>query len=100
MKFIVSEKKTENGTILVITDGEIVGKLHQDGKKQLDLGKKIYQGEEKSSEEIKELIDAAYILHLTGQNSVDLGIKLGLVDEKRILIIKSIPHAEVVVGKE
>lgn len=100
MKFIVSEKNTENGTILVITDAEILGKVHQEGIKQLDLSKRFYQGEEKSLVEVEEVVWGAYIVHLTGKNSVGLGIKLGLIDEKKVLVIKGIPHAEAVVENE
>jgi hypothetical protein len=93
MAFIVSEKNTENGLLLVITDSELVGKIFEEGKKQLDLSKGFYQGEEKHVEEIKELVKKAYILHLTGKNSVELGKSLGLVE--RVIVIDNIPHAEV-----
>lgn len=100
MKFIVSEKNTENGTILVVTDAEILGKVHLEGKKQLDLSKRFYQGEEKSPVEVEEMVERAYILHLTGKNAVELGIQLGIVDKNKILVIKGIPHAEAVVVRE
>lgn len=96
MDFITSIKNTPNGTILVITDEEILGKYHEERNKQLDLAHKFYQGEKKSEQEVIALIDAAYILHLTGIKSVGLGIKLGLVEKGKIVTVKGIPHAEVV----
>jgi hypothetical protein len=98
-KFIVSEKSSPNGTLLVITDSEIVGKKFTEGKKQLDLTLKFYLGEEKSLEEAKELMRRAYVLHLTGVRAVLLGVELDLVDDTRVLVIKKIPHAEVVVER-
>jgi len=72
MTFIVTEKDTANGLLLVITDKDLIGKKFEEGKKQLDLSNKFYQGEEKSKEEVKELIKCAYILHLTGEKILNL----------------------------
>ena len=94
--FIVSLKKTPNGTIIVITDSELIGKKFEDGKKQLDLTQRFYVGEEKSAEEIKKMVGGAYVLHLTGVRAVLLGEELDLVDSNKVLVIKNIPHAEVV----
>jgi len=95
MKFIVSEKITPQGLLLVVTDFNLVGKVFEEGRKQLDLSKQFYQGEEKSEDEVKKLFGKAYVIHLTGEKAVDLGVKLGLVDKDKILLIKDVPHAEV-----
>ena len=90
---IVNTKKTPEGLILIVTDSNIINQKFEEGKKQLDLTSKFYQGEEKSKEEIKELINDAHILHLTGKEAVALGKELNLVEN--IITIKDIPHAEV-----
>lgn len=96
MKFIVVEKQSENGLILVITDEDILNKTFEEGKKQLDLTKGFYQGEKRNKEEVIKKIRTARLLHLTGKEAVSLGIELNLIDLKQILIIQDIPHAEVV----
>ena len=90
---IVNTKTTPEGLILIVTDSDIINQKFEEGKKQLDLTSKFYQGEEKSKEEIKELINDAHILHLTGKEAVALGKELNLVEN--IITIKDIPHAEV-----
>ncbi|MBT6774812.1 DUF424 family protein [Candidatus Woesearchaeota archaeon] len=90
---IVNTKKTPEGLILIVTDSNIINQKFEEGKKQLDLTSKFYQGEEKSKEEIKELINDAHILHLTGKEAVAFGKELNLVEN--IITIKDIPHAEV-----
>jgi hypothetical protein len=90
---IVNQKDTPNGTILIVTDSDLVGKVFEEGEKQLDLTKDFYQGEEKSVEEIKVLLNDAYVLHLTGKEAVAFGKELDLVD--KVITIKEIPHAEV-----
>jgi len=81
--------------LLVITDQEIFGKKHEEGQKQLDLSNKFYHGEEKEEKEVLDLFSQAYILHLTGIKVIELALKEGLVDKSKLLIIRGIPHAEV-----
>ena len=99
MTFIVSEKQGPNGLLLVVTDKEILGKVFTEGKFQLDLTNKFYQGEQRNKEEIKEKINDARDLHLTGKNAVALGVELNLINPKKILWIQGTPHAEAVLGK-
>ena len=90
----VNTKTTPEGLIVIITDSDIIGKKFEEGNKQLDLTNKFYSGEEKSKEEIKEFINDAHILHLTGKEAVAFGKELGLVEN--VVTINEIPHAEVV----
>ncbi len=94
---IVNQKETSSGTLLIVTDSELVGKKFEEGKKQLDLTTKFYHGQEKTESEIQEMFKSSYLLHLTGEKAVGLGIKAGFVDKNKILRIKEIPHMEVVV---
>lgn len=98
--FIVTKKESKDGNILVVTDKDIIGKCYTEENKQLDLTSKFYEGEEMNEEQVIELIDKYYILHLTGDYSVDIGIKLRLVDEDKIIIISGIKHAECLIDKE
>ena len=54
---------------------------------------KFYQGKEKSLEEVKKLINDAYVLHLSGKEAVAIGKELGLVE--KVIVIGGIKHAEV-----
>jgi hypothetical protein len=40
------------------------------------------------------------MLNLVGKKSVELGIKLGLVDEEVIIDVCGIPHAQCVIAEE
>lgn len=93
MKFIVKTHQGPHGEVLVVTDKEILGKTFSEDKLQLDLTKDFYQGEELEAEQVKEKSKSAYILHLTGENSINLFSDL--IDKERILIVENIPHAEV-----
>lgn len=100
MNFIVAEKESTHGLLLVITDEDILGKKFEEGKKQLDLAAKFYQGEKKTKEEVRRLIPKARHLHLTGKHIVAVAVELDLVNPKTILWVGGVPHAEVVGGGE
>lgn len=97
MNLIASIKKGPEGLLIIVTDKDILGKIFKEGKVQLDLTKEFYQGTMMNEEKIKESFQKARHLHLTGKEAVALGIKLNLVDTNKILYVKKIPHAEVVI---
>ena len=97
MKFIVAEKNTPQGIILIVTDTEILGKMFEEDKKQLDLTNKFYFGEEKDTKYITEKLEDAHVVHFTGKKAVALGLSLDLIDKNRIMIVSGIPHAEVLI---
>lgn len=96
---IVNRKETSSGILLIVTDSELIGKKFEEGKKQLDLTTKFYLGQEKTEPEIQEMFKSSYLLHLTGEKAVNLGIKAGFVDKDKVLIIKGVKHAEALVGE-
>lgn len=98
MKFIVAEKESSHGMLLIITDQNIIGKKFEEGKLQLDLSKDFYKGEEKDKPEIVLLFQKARHIHLTGTEAVKTGIELEYVQSERILMVQEIPHAQIVIG--
>lgn len=95
----VAIKESSSGRLLVITDSLLLGKRFEEGRKQLDLAKAFYQGEEQSAEEIRKIIMTAKHLHFTGKEAVALGIELDLIASTHILYVQKIPHAEVVMSE-
>ncbi len=95
MEYIVAKKQSQFGSLVVITDSDIIGKKFEEERLQLDLTKKFYQGESKSKEEVKQIMMTARHLHLTGKDVVAIGVEMDLVDPKKIIFIDKIPHAEV-----
>ena len=99
MAFIVSQKESEQGVIVVVTDSELLGKEFSKGKAFLDLKSPFYQGDEMEKDKVKLLFNEAKHVHLTGKESVALGVELDLVDSDKVLWVEGIPHAEVVIER-
>ena len=98
MTFIVVVKEGPHGIIIVVTDKDIMGEKFSEGKLKLDLREKFYEGEEMELEEVVELLKSGSVFHLTGKEAVSLGIKIDLIDPKRVLVVNHVPHAEAVLG--
>ena len=92
---IVKEHKTPDGKKLVaVCDSELLGKKFEQGNLQLDLTSDFYKGEEKSGEELKEIIKNAYIVNVVGQESVAFFISLGIIEKCQVLEVDGVPHAQ------
>ena len=98
MEFIVVERQGPHGMLLVVTDRDILGKVFEEGRVQIDLRKEFYQGEIKEKEEVKILMLRSKHLHLTGKAAVALGVELDFIQKGRILWVQGTPHAQVVMG--
>ncbi|MBD3249268.1 DUF424 family protein [Candidatus Woesearchaeota archaeon] len=90
----------EGKVVLAVCDDYVKGKCFKEDGLQLDLSSNFYDGDKKSEEEIIEMIKEAYIVNMAGENSVNLGIRAGIIDEDKVLRIEGIPHAEAVIVRE
>ncbi len=96
MTMIVKMHKTsDKKLVLAVCDGDLVGKKFEEGNRVLDLTGGFYKGDEKSEEDVINLLKKAYIANLVGENSVKLAIKAGFVNKDSVIEVKGIPHAQV-----
>ena len=90
-------KKHENmqSTVLAICDKAILGKTFEEGNLSVTAKEHYYNGKEITEKEFDELIKEADSLNLLGNKCVDLAIKKDIVDEKSVIVIGGIKHAQV-----
>ena len=91
---IVKVHEKSGGILVAVCDSELIGKKLAEGDAQIDLSADFYHGVEKSAEETGDLIRNADYINLVGQQSVALGIKEGIIDEEKVILIEHIPHAQ------
>lgn len=85
----------QQGKVLVaVCDSELLGKTFSEDDQQIDLTSNFYKGEEKSEEEIGDLLRNADAVNLVGTKSINIGIREGIIDEEHIARIENIPHAQ------
>ena len=91
----VNIKDTEGGFILAVCDSELLGNCFSEGDAQLDLTSDFYKGEEKSEDDIADLMRNAYLVNLVGEKACNLAKREGLLEDEEIKRIKDVPYAQV-----
>lgn len=86
------EGKEKN--VLVVCDKNLLGKLFEEGKLQLNVDKDFYGEKEVDRKKIEELLPFADILNLCGEKTLKLFEEMGFKFEN-ILKIKETPHIQV-----
>ncbi len=87
--------------VVALADEELIGKVFYEGNFQLDVKENFYKGEEKTPEEISEILrdmkigDATF--NIVGKESVALALETGIIDEENIGEIEGIPFALVLI---
>lgn len=94
--FLVNIHKTYRW-VVAICDKELIGKRIEEGNKQLDLTGRFYQGEEKTEEELKEIIEDCLredsTFNIIGARSCELAKGIGIIEQEGILKINNTPYA-------
>jgi hypothetical protein len=83
--------------VVAICDSELLGKKFEEGKLQLNVNEFFYNGKEyEDSKALKVLENAKQddaCFNFVGQDSVNLGVKLGIIDKNCVLKIQGVQHA-------
>lgn len=85
-----------DGIMLSVCDQELIGKKFYDGNLQLDLSSDFYKGDVVSEEKLKELMTGAKIINIVGEKSVNVALRIKILDKKEVMYIKGVPHAQIV----
>lgn len=98
MKFIVKEHESKEGYLVAIIDLDLAGQEIVEGNKILDLKSNFYKGEEKTEEEVLEIINKATHINAVGNKIIQL------LTDKRIIesamSIGGVAYAQGIVVKE
>ncbi len=83
--------------VVAICDTDLYGRKLEEGKMQLDLSADFFKGEEKTKDEVREIImdmkkeDATF--NIVGEKSVNLALEEGVIKSEGIIKIEGVPVA-------
>ena len=83
--------------VVAICDSKLLGKKFEQGKFQLDIKETFYKGEDVSEEEATKILtdmakeDATF--NIVGEQSINVALKVGIIDKQSIKKIQDIPFA-------
>jgi len=87
--------------VVAVCDKELFGKQFREGKKKIDLDGKFFEGEEKTKEEIIDILlnlrkeDATF--NFVGEKACKTALELNLINKNGIIRIENVPIALVLV---
>lgn len=83
--------------VIAICDKELLGKQFEEKEKTLNIRESFYKGEEKSQEEIielmKDLVKEDATFNIVGEKSVACALKAGIIKKQGIKKVSGIPYA-------
>ncbi|MBU3913519.1 MAG: DUF424 domain-containing protein [Nanoarchaeota archaeon] len=83
--------------VVAVCDSELTNKKFEQGIAQLDIRENFYKGEEKTAEELIEILkdmakeDATF--NIIGSDSVNCALKAGIISEEGIKQVQDVPFA-------
>lgn len=83
--------------IIAVCDSNLLGKNFEEGKVQIEIREDFYKGNFYSLEEaekiLKKLSEDYCSFNIVGEKSIEIAIKLNLINKENILYIRGIPIA-------
>lgn len=85
---------TGDRAVIAVADKELIGKTIEENNLELKITERFYKGEEKTEEEIIEILKKATNVNLVGKKTINAALKAGVISKENILTIQNIPHAQ------
>ena len=93
-KFIQEGGRPAERKVIAVCDGELLGKVYEEGERILDLVKyrSFYDGERVTIEKLGEMLKNATNINLVGENTIVAASKFIKIDKANVRKIKGVPH--------
>lgn len=83
--------------IVAICDKDLLGKTFEEDNREIKIKPHFFQGENKTPEEVAEIIEKASYddstFNIVGKESIDVAVKTGLIKQDGITTIQGVPIA-------
>ena len=84
------------GLAIAVADKELIGKKLKFKDTEFFVNPRFYKDKEGSKEVIIELLKEAVNINLIGKKAIECGKVAGMIDEKNIILIDGVPHAQAI----
>ena len=84
----------DESCVVAICDKNLIGKTLSEGEVEIKISEYFYKGEEKTAEEVCEIMKANDNLNIVGKESIGLAVKLGIIKKDNVMVIQGVPHAQ------
>jgi len=91
---ILTERQTEQGLLVTVCDGDVLGETFEEGDISLSVTEEFYGGERADRAAVAEALAAASVGNLVGERAVALAVEEGFVEEANVLDVDGTVHAQ------
>jgi uncharacterized protein len=95
INMLAKKHEIDNKMILAVCDEELIGKEYEDGKIFFKVSERFYKGKKVNEKELEELLIETDSANFFGNKCVKMAEKKGLINERQIIIISGIKHAQI-----
>ena len=99
MQFAYRIFEQGSDTLLAISDADIVGKTLPSEEVEITVSKEFYYGKMCDEKEAVRLASTATIVNAIGMEIINLLSKKGFIDNKSVLLVGDVPHAQIIAIK-
>ena len=85
-----------SNTLLAISDAGIIGKTIGTKEIELTVSKEFYSEKSCDEKDIPRLVSSATIVNAIGKEIISLLLKNGFINDKNILYVGEVPHAQII----
>ena len=96
---IIKKQIVNHQLILAISDDDLIGKKFEENDLQLDLSSSFYRGSSYDEGSAKVLTAKASMINVVRKKSITFCSSLGLIEGGRVIVIKGIPHIQILVQR-
>lgn len=90
--------KVSGSAVVAVADEDLLGKTLEDENYSVKVSEHFYKGEKKEAATIISILKTATNINLIGEEAVAIGVKAGVIERERIIMIAGVPHAQVYVS--
>lgn len=83
-----------SGAVIAVCDEDLIGKTLKTEKIELKVSEQFYKGDTKTEDEVITILKEARNINLLGKKAVAAGIKAGIIEKEKVLLIQGVPHAQ------
>ncbi len=88
--------ESESEIVLAACDEELLGKRLKNDKLEFHVSERFYGSKEVTKKELGEMLDKCTIANLVGQKVINVAKEKRVIEDKHVMRIGSIPHAQMI----
>ncbi|MDD1719049.1 MAG: DUF424 domain-containing protein [Methanoregulaceae archaeon] len=89
-------RSPDGNEVVAVCDRELIGTTITHGKLSVRITKEFYGETVASEDEVRKALEQGSNINLMGRRTVDLAVRMGIIDASCCMLIGTVPHAQIV----